>query len=115
MTEAETVGMFTTWLENDGWVVSSGPDKWLDIYATREGERLYAEVKGWTKDNGASADILWGQILRRMTDLGAPGVRYALVAPRSIMSYVLRVPSVVRERLGIELFAINEGGCVNPI
>lgn len=38
---------------------------------------LYAEAKGVTKDNGASADILWGQILRRITELGTPGVRYA--------------------------------------
>jgi hypothetical protein len=108
MTEAETVAVFTAWLEHDGWSVGPGPDKWVDVYATRGEERLYAEAKGVTKDNGASADILWGQILRRMTELGTPGVRYALVMPESIKSHALRVPLVVRQRLGIELFVVTE-------
>lgn len=108
MTEAETVAVFVAWLEREGWSVGPGPDKWVDVYATRGDERLYAEAKGVTKDNGASADILWGQILRRMTELGTPGVRYALVMPESIKSHVLRVPVVVRQALGIELFVVTE-------
>jgi hypothetical protein len=99
MTEAETVAAFTAWLEREGWLVGPGADKWLDVYATRDGERLCAEAKGVTKDNGVSADILWGQILRRMTELDAPGVRYALVLPESIKSQVLRVPRVARAGL----------------
>jgi hypothetical protein len=112
MTEAETVAVFVAWLEREGWSVGPGPDKWVDVYATRGDEWLYAEAKGVTKDNGASADILWGQILRRMTELGTPGVRYALVMPKSIKSYVLRVPVVVRQRLGVELFHVTEDGRV---
>jgi hypothetical protein len=79
---------------------------------TRGDERLYAEAKGVTKDNGASADILWGQLLRRMTELGTPDIRYALVVPESIKSHVLRVPVVVRQRLGVELFHVTEDGRV---
>jgi hypothetical protein len=115
MTEAETVAVFVAWLEREGWSVGPGPDKWVDVYATRGDERLYAEAKGVTKDNGASADILWGQILRRMTELGTPGVRYLLVMPESIRSHVLRVPLVVRQRLGVELFTVTESGRVDPL
>jgi hypothetical protein len=115
MTEMETVAVFTAWLERDGWAVGPGPDKWVDVYAARGDERLYAEAKGVTKDDGASADILWGQILRRMTELGTAGVRYALVVPESIKSHVLRVPVVVRQRLGVELFLVTESGRVDPL
>lgn len=115
MTEVETVAAFTAWLEREGWSVGPGPDKWVDVYATRGDERLYAEAKGVTKDNGASADILWGQILRRMTGLGTPGVRYAVVMPESIKSHVRRVPLVVRQRLGVELFTVTESGRVDTL
>jgi hypothetical protein len=108
MTEAETVAALIAWLEREGWSVGPGPDKWLDVYATRGDERLHIEAKGATKDNGVSADIAWGQILRRMTELGAPGARYALAVPESIKSHVLRVPLAVRQRLGVELFVVAD-------
>lgn len=110
MTETDTVKAFTAWLVRDGWSVSAGPDKWVDVYAARGDERMYAEAKGVTKDNGTSADILWGQILRRMGGLGTPGVRYAVVVPEAIKHHVLRVPAVVRDRLGVELFIVTDSG-----
>lgn len=38
----------------------------LDIYAERGQERLYAEAKGRTSEIGLDVDILYGQLLRRM-------------------------------------------------
>lgn len=113
LTEAEVVRIFTAWLHEQGWTVAPGPDKWLDIYATRGSETLHVEAKGATKDDGASADILWGQLLRRMVDVGTPGVRYAMVLPEAIKRHALRVPAVVRDRLGVEVYTVTEDGAVH--
>jgi hypothetical protein len=78
MTEAEVVAAFGRWLAADGWVVGPSTDRDLDIYATRAGQRLHVEAKGVTKDPYTSADIGWGQLLRRMSDLGQPGARYGV-------------------------------------
>jgi hypothetical protein len=114
MTEAEVVAAFGRWLAADGWVVGRSTDRDLDIYATRAGQRLHVEAKGVTKDPYTSADIGWGQLLRRMSDLGQPGARYGVVCPLAMKATVLRVPAVVRERLGVEVFVVNPDGSVDP-
>jgi hypothetical protein len=40
-----------------------------------------------------------------MSDLGQPGARYGLVCPLAMKATVLRVPTVVRQRLGVEVFS----------
>lgn len=115
MTETEVVDAFATWLAHEGWSVMAGPDKWVDIYAERGNERLICEAKGQTKDNGASADILWGQLLRRMGQLGDPGTRYAVVVPEAIKDACLRVPGVVRQRLGVDVYLVGTDGTVRRV
>ena len=48
----------------------------VDVYAERGDERLYAEAKGPTTSPGLDVDTLYGQLLRRMKD-PKPGVRYS--------------------------------------
>ncbi|MCG3753510.1 MULTISPECIES: hypothetical protein [Amycolatopsis] len=112
MTENEVATAFAAWLERDGWTISPGPDRYLDLYAIRAGDRLHVEAKGATQDKGIDADILWGQILRRMSEFGTPGARYAIVVPDSVKWHTLRVPARVRALLGIEVYAVTDNGSV---
>ncbi|ATY12665.1 hypothetical protein CU254_21040 [Amycolatopsis sp. AA4] len=112
MTESEVVAAFAAWLERDGWTIGPGPDRHLDLYATRADDRLHAEAKGATQDKGIDADILWGQILRRMGEFGMPGARYAVVVPDTVKWHALRVPAKVRTLLGIEVYLVAADGSV---
>ena len=112
MTEDEVVERFSSWLVSEGWTITEPIDRWLDIYAVRGEERLHVEAKGVTTSPGIDADTAWGQILRRMTDFGHPGARYALVCPESVARHMLRVPAVVRDRLGVEVYAVRTDGVV---
>ncbi|MFB9924240.1 hypothetical protein ACFORO_11350 [Amycolatopsis halotolerans] len=112
MREAEVVAAFATWLEHDGWTVGPGPDRYLDLYATRAGDRLHVEAKGTTQEKGIDADVLWGQILRRMGEFGTPGARYAVVVPDTIKWHTLRVPAKLRALLGIEVYVVTKDGSV---
>jgi hypothetical protein len=76
---------------------------------------MYAEAKGVTKSAGTAADIMWGQLLRRMGELGDTGVRYAVVLPESIKHHTLRVPVRVRQRLGVEVYSVDDDGTVRRI
>ncbi|WP_216404608.1 hypothetical protein [Arcanobacterium phocae] len=78
--EAVVEQRFAEFLTGQGWqVLTKNPD-YLDLLATRDGERLVAEIKGHTKYSGIDADVLFGQILRRMNDLSG-ATRYAIVIP----------------------------------
>jgi hypothetical protein len=66
---------------------------------------MHVEAKGVTKDPYTSTAIGCGQLSRRMSDLGQPGARYGLVCPLAMKATVLRVPTVVRQRLGVEVFS----------
>jgi hypothetical protein len=83
----------------------------VDVYAERGEERLYAEAKGQTSSPGLDVDTQYGQLLRRMSD-AASGARYAIVVPTSAVKAALRVPSWVRERLRIEVYEVNHHGDV---
>jgi hypothetical protein len=52
-----------------------------DLVAEREGERLYIEAKGRSSDAGTDADILYGQLLRRMPVDEDQSARFVVVVP----------------------------------
>jgi hypothetical protein len=90
--------------------VTLGDRSHVDVIATRpDGSRLLAEVKGVTSSAGTDADILYGQMLRRMDDVGGP-TRFAVVVPESLRRVVERVPLAVRERLELELWLVPDEG-----
>lgn len=110
MRESEVERRFAEYLRSRGWVVTLGDRSHVDVIAQHpDGSRLLAEVKGVTKDSGTSADILFGQLLRRMTDLTG-STRYAVVVPESLRRTIERVPAEVRRTLSIELWVVPDTG-----
>jgi len=113
--EARVVTAFCDYLEADGWAVETGV-KWVDVVAQRDGQTMYAEVKGRAgPDTGTALDILYGQLLRRMETEDAPEVRYAVVVPDEAVTKAQRVPAWVRGRLRIDLYAVDAEGRVSPV
>jgi hypothetical protein len=110
--EKRVVDAYAGWLEGDGWMVWREVD-FVDIYAERGQERLYAEAKGRTSEIGLDVDILYGQLLRRMKD-PASGARYAVVVPTSALSAALRVSAWVRDRLAVDVYEVDDNGAVHP-
>jgi hypothetical protein len=109
--EERVVTAYTDWLQQDGWAVTRGAG-YAGVYAERGPERLCAEAKGRTADAGTDADILYGQLLRRMSD-PAGTVRYAVVVPTTALRAALRVPAWVRERLRIDVYEVGDAGAVH--
>ena len=117
--EERVDSLFRAWLASEGWTVAPEPPatlKWLDIYATRDDgsgdEVLAAECKGHAgADAGASLDIGYGQLLRRM-DPNTTHIRYAIVVPPESERAATRVPPGVRERLDIIVYVVTEDGAV---
>lgn len=110
MREAEAELRFADHLRGLGWSVVLGDPSHVDVIATHpDGSRLFAEVKGVTKDSGTAADIMFGQMLRRMDDVGG-STRYAVVVPESLRRVVERVPVAVRERLELEVWLVPDDG-----
>jgi hypothetical protein len=62
--EARVVDAFVTWLDQNGWAVQREVN-FVDVFATRGEERIYAEAKGSTTSPGLDADTMYGQLLRR--------------------------------------------------
>lgn len=114
--EATVVEVFTTWLVGQGWECAELPrygDR-PDIDARhRDGRRLIVEAKGFTRDAGADLDTGYGQLLRRMK--GEPDTAYALVVAGSVLRFAQRVPSEVRNKLGISLYTVDASGGVDLI
>jgi hypothetical protein len=110
--EARVIAAFKEYLEADGWQVAlpSGQE-YTDILARRGDELLAAEAKGRTSAPGLDADTMYGQLLRRMTH--PAGTRYAVVGPSQFVWHILRVPGHVRNRLGIEVYQVDEAGLVS--
>ena len=109
--EERVVAAYASWLERRGWTVALEVE-FVDVYAERGVEKLYAEAKGQTAAIGLDVDTLYGQLLRRMNDPGAT-TRYAVVVPTAAVGAALRVPSWVRERLHVDVFEVDEGGVVH--
>jgi hypothetical protein len=111
MTEAEVVERFCTALRADGWTVTSEVE-FVDVVARKEGATIYAEAKGHTTSRGLDVDTMYGQLLRRMGDEPRPRARYAVVVPNTTLTAVLRVPTWVRSRLAVDVYAVYEDGRV---
>lgn len=105
------VAAFVRHLRERGWDVTTTNPDYSDVVAVRGAERLVAEAKGHTSSPGLDVDTMYGQLLRRMTPENADA-RFALVVPESLLGPVLRVADAVRERLGIEVFLVDDFGRV---
>ncbi|HEX6523324.1 MAG TPA: hypothetical protein VF070_25490 [Streptosporangiaceae bacterium] len=110
--EEQVVAAYANWLEGNGWTVRREVD-FVDIYAERGQERLYAEAKGRTAAIGLDVDVLYGQLLRRMKD-PASDARYAVVVPTAALGAALRVPAWVRDRLAVDVYEVDDSGGVHP-
>ena len=89
--EERVVAAFVDWLRQNGWTVKREVD-FVDVYAERDAERMYAEAKGRTAAIGLDVDTLYGQLLRRMNDPAAEA-RYAVVVPTAAVAAARRVPA----------------------
>jgi hypothetical protein len=110
--EKRVVDAFVAWLQDSGWKADTEVN-FVDVYARRGDERMYAEAKGRTAAIGLDVDTLYGQLLRRMADPG-PGTSYAVVVPTAAVEAALRVPAWVRDRLGIVVYEVDDAGRVHP-
>ncbi len=109
--EARVVAAFCAALEADGWDVTTEVD-FVDVVARRDGATVFAEVKGRTAAPGLDVDTMYGQLLRRMRSEEELDVRYAVVVPDTALAAAKRVPTWVRARLGIDVYAVYEDGRV---
>ncbi len=109
--EARVVAAFCAAFEADGWDVTTEVD-FVDVVARRDGATVFAEVKGRTAAPGLDVDTMYGQLLRRMRSEEELDVRYAVVVPDTALAAAKRVPTWVRARLGIDVYAVYEDGRV---
>jgi hypothetical protein len=109
--EARVVAAFCAALGADGWDVTTEAD-FVDVVARRDGATVFAEVKGRTAVPGLDVDTMYGQLLRRMRSEEELDVRYAVVVPDTARAAAKRVPTWVRARLGIDVYAVYEDGRV---
>ncbi|MFD0306978.1 hypothetical protein [Streptomyces sp. NPDC127119] len=112
--EDRVVDAFRDWLLAEGWTPVDPTDRWTDLEAVRDEERLICEAKGRTSDPGIDADIAYGQLLRRMTSQD-PRTRYALVVPSSSVRAAERVPVHVRQLLRIDVYEVTDNGQVRRL
>lgn len=99
---------FEKWLVANGWLIRHEPGSWIDVTAERNGESMFAEVKGRTGSNsGLDVDTMYGQLLRRMTPKRL-GATWAVVVPSSAVRAVLRVDESIRGQLGIRVFEVRD-------
>ena len=114
MKEAEVEAAFISYLIERGWDVDTGTLGHADVIARRGAEHLVAEVKGTTTSPGLDVDTGYGQLLRRMGE-GPEDTRFAIVVSESALKAALRVPEVVRRKLGIEVYVVTDAGIVEPV
>lgn len=107
--EADVVAAFVTWLEQEGWRVSTEVD-WADVVAEKGSKRLVAEVKGKTSAPGLDIDTLYGQLLRRMVPIAE--TQYAVVVPEALVPVAERVPFLVRRLLDVAVYGVSATGHV---
>ncbi|RZU31339.1 hypothetical protein [Blastococcus saxobsidens] len=109
--EARVVDAFCAFLEAEGWRVTREVE-FVDVVATKDGTTIYAEAKGRTTSPGLDVDTMYGQLLRRMGDEPKQRARYAVVVPDAALPAAKRVPTWVRSRLGVDVYAVYEDGRV---
>jgi hypothetical protein len=89
--EERVVTAHADWLGRNGWTVIREAE-FVDVYAERGPDKLYAEANGQTASVGLDVDTLYGQLLRRMQD-PATAARYAVVVSTAALQAAFRVPS----------------------
>src|SRR3974377_2131830 len=109
--EKRVIDAYVSWLERRNCAIRREVD-FVDVYAERGDERLYAEAKGRTTSPGLDVDTLYGQLLRRMRD-PQPGARYAVVVPTAALNAALRVPAWVRDRLSVDVYQVDDAAGVH--
>ena len=112
--EARVVAAFCQHLRAEGWTVATEVE-FCDVFAERDGARLYAEAKGITVAPGLDVDTLYGQLLRRMPAKDDPSARFAVVVPEEIVRAAQRVSARVRALLRVDLYAVSPEGTVRPV
>jgi hypothetical protein len=113
--ESQVVAAFSAWLTKQGWRIRTEVG-FVDVVATRGRRRIIAEARGGTADASLDADTAYGQLLRRMGPDGAGlDTRYAIVAPESSRTAVLRVPAPIRQRLNIDVYLVSVDGGVEKV
>jgi hypothetical protein len=106
--EKRVEAAFADWLRQQGWTVETEVN-FVDVYARRGDERLYAEAKGRTKEIGLDVDTMYGLLLRRMGS-PAPATRHAVVVPVVAVRAALRVPGWARESLVVDVHEVDDAG-----
>lgn len=91
LSEAQVLAAFGAWLIGEGWETVEPTNRWTDIEAVREDQRLIGEAKGHTTGPGLDEDTGYGQLLRRMTT-DSTTTRYALIVPTRALQAAQRVP-----------------------
>ena len=109
--EDRVIVAFCGWLESEGWTSIRREVEFVDIVAERDGQTLYAEAKGRTSSPGLDVDTMYGQLLRRMQH-PEHNACYGVVVPSSALAAALRVPEWVRERLQVQVYAVDLDGQV---
>lgn len=109
--EERVIVAFCAWLEQSGWTNIRREVEFVDIVAERGDQTLYVEAKGLTSSPGLDVDTMYGQLLRRMQHPEAQA-RYAVVVPLAALQAALRVPAWVRERLKVDVYAVEPDGGV---
>lgn len=110
--EKRVVEAFGKYLTEQGWLVEYEVE-YCDVRATGpEGQLLFGEAKGRTAALGLDVDTLYGQLLRRMPAEHLDEARFAVIVPDEALKAALRVPLRIRERLGIDVYAVDESGRV---
>src|SRR5258708_13465801 len=104
--EERVVAAYVSWLEGQSWIVRREVD-FVDVYAERGDDKLYAEGKGRTAAIGLDVDTLYGQLLRRMKDPGT-SAQYAVVVPTAALAAALRVPPWDHDRPHIRLDTVRD-------
>ena len=109
--EARVVDAFCAWLEARGWGIEREVS-FVDVVATRDGRRIFAEAKGRTTDPGLDTDTLYGQLLRRVPGDAVGRDVFAVVVPDGAVRFAERVPAEVRRVLNIHVYGVAEDGTV---
>ena len=104
--EERVVAAFCRHLESEGWTVEREV-KFVDVLARRDDVTLYAEAKGRTAAMGLDVDTLYGQLLRRVPE-EADGAVLGVVVPEKAVAAAERVPSWVRTRLRVHIWAVSD-------
>ncbi|MDO8144389.1 MULTISPECIES: hypothetical protein [unclassified Isoptericola] len=115
MKETEVERRFADHLTAQGWKVTLDDPGYVDVIAKRPEERtLVAETTGHTSSPGLDVDTMFGQLLRRMTDLSG-ATRYAVVVPEDVVPKVRRIPPEVLRTLRIEVWCVPASGAPERI